>query len=137
MSEAGSEKSFDEEEANAEDMAGVQTQQKLPESIKDGKHKINSSWIFKGLPVKYENGEKVRTIHRESTSQLHVSKVELSDAGLYRVRVRNEHGSVERSINVDFTPTLVKDINLKEVTVRSGGMDTFRLEVEMSGGEVT
>ena len=126
-----SEESFDEE-----DRAGVETKQKLPQCVHEEKFRLSSFWIFKGLPVKYQNGKKDRTLHRNSNSKLEVSNLELSDAGNYKVKVKNEHGTAERSIKVDFTPTLVKDINMEEVTVRSGGEDKFRLEVNMSGGEV-
>ena len=126
-----SEDSFDEE-----DKAGVETKQKLPQYVHNRKFRLSSFWIFKGLPMKYQNGKKDRTLHRRSDSRLEVSELELSDAGLYKVKVSNENGTVERSIMVDFTPKVVKDINMKEVTVRSGGEDKFRLEVDLSGGKV-
>ena len=47
----------------------------------------------------------------------------------------NLHGSTEKSIKISFTPTLVKDIDQRQVTV-SSGMGSFRLEVLMAGGRV-
>ena len=51
------------------------------------------------------------------------------------MKVANLHGTIEKSINVISTPTVLKDIEPQQVTVRTG-MGSFRLEVLMSGGIV-
>ena len=70
-----------------------------------------------------------------SESHLTINKTKPSDAGVYSVKMANLHGSSEKSIKISFTPTLVKDIDQRQVTV-SSGMGSFRLEVLMAGGRV-
>ena len=76
-----------------------------------------------------------RPAKRNSSSWLTIFKAKSSDAGVYSVKMANLHGSTEKSIKISFTPTLVKDIDQRQVTV-SSGMGSFRLEVLMAGGRV-
>ena len=76
-----------------------------------------------------------RPAKRNSSSSLTIFKAKSSDAGVYSVKMANLHGSTEKSIKISFTPTLVKDIDQRQVRV-SSGMGSFRLEVLMAGGRV-
>ena len=76
-----------------------------------------------------------RPAKRNSSSWITIFKAKCSDAGVYSVKMANLHGSTEKSIKISFTPTLVKDIDQRQVTV-SSGMGSFRLEVLMAGGRV-
>ena len=69
-----------------------------------------------------------------ASSSLRMDLTRPEDAGNYTVEVTNLQGTIEHSFRIDFTPTLVKDISLREVSVEAGG--TLRLEAEVSGARV-
>ena len=69
-----------------------------------------------------------------ATSSLRMDMTKPEDAGNYTVEVTNLQGTIEHSFRIDFTPTLVKDISLREASVDAGG--TLNLEAEVSGARV-
>ena len=67
-------------------------------------------------------------------STLYIDLTKPEDAGNYTVQVANLYGTIDHSFRIDFTPILVKDINLKEVQLEAGGR--LSLEAEVSGARV-
>jgi len=115
-------------------VAGVE-EEVMADSWKDKEKMICSNWFFKswraGRTVMDEGTE---TLARKAFSHIRIWNTKVEDAGEYKVVAANEHGEVERTLTVDFTPTLVRDINHKELSVEPG--DRACLAVEMSGGRV-
>ena len=124
---------------------------KLPKSWRKGRLGITSDWYHTTMgrcvnprvgvehKCEWDSGscQYERVLARSATSTLKIYKTELGDAGSYSVQVTNLHGSWEHTFdNVDFTPTLVKDISASEVEVVAG-TGSLQLDVEVSGGRVS
>ena len=119
----------------------------LPDFWRNGRHSISATWYFKWIECVrdhrcHENAEiqgpcdYKAVLARSASSELKICNTELGDAGTYSVQVKNLHGTTEHSFDIDFTPTLVKDMVPLELTVMAG-TGSFKLEVEMSGGRVS
>ena len=74
-------------------------------------------------------------LKRESNSTLELVRPTLEDEGIYTVKVNNQHGEIESTFNVNFTPTVIEDISEQEVTVRAL-LDPFTLKTKITGGQV-
>jgi hypothetical protein len=124
---------------------GMMLDRSLPSDWSNKRLRVDANWNFKRLD--YQNAPEFNSmgeydgelpskvvLARCADSTLTIKKSELKDLGTYTVEVSNQHGYAEKSFNINFTPTLVKDISCKKVTVESG--NTFSLEVEISGGRV-
>ena len=64
-------------------------------------------------------------------SKLYIDLTKPEDAGNYTVQVSNQHGTIDHSFRIDFTPILVKDISQREVQLEAAG-GTLVLEAEVS-----
>ena len=99
--------------------------QSIPDFWQKGRMSCSADWYPPGTLIPKDG-------HATSTLKFDPTKPE--DAGDYAVQVTNLHGTIDHFIRIDFTPTLVKDICLKEVQVEVGG--DLTLEAEVSGARL-
>ena len=74
-------------------------------------------------------------LKRESNSTLELVRPTLEDEGIYTVKVINQHGEIESTFNVNFTPNGNEDISEQKVTVKAK-IDALTLKTKVSGGKI-
>ena len=85
------------------------------------------SWEFEGESVEIENAEdeSVRSIEQLLDGSLRITKVALSDTGVWTAIANNDLGSIARKdIFMEVTPSrtniTVRTLNLYKITINSG-----------------